>query len=65
MASTPPTKTSTKAQSSESDLSKLKDKLWKGDLLTESQAKALCNKAKEIFSEEPNTLTIQAPITVK
>lgn len=61
MTSTPPTK---KSQSKESDLTKLKDTLWKGDLLTESQAKLLCNKAKEIFSDEPNILTIQAPITV-
>ncbi|KAL4473561.1 hypothetical protein ABPG74_022425 [Tetrahymena malaccensis] len=39
-------------------------KLMKSELLSESQIKFLCLKAREIFEKEPNVKHVQAPVTV-
>ena len=34
------------------------------EYIKESDVKALCTKAKEIFLSEPNVLPLEAPVTV-
>ncbi|CAK55626.1 unnamed protein product (macronuclear) [Paramecium tetraurelia] len=39
-------------------------KLKQGQILTESEIKSLCIKAKEILSDEPNIIQVRAPLTI-
>eukprot|EP00768_Dysnectes_brevis_P000557 gnl/Dysnectes_brevis/1122_a1253_3155.p1 GENE.gnl/Dysnectes_brevis/1122_a1253_3155~~gnl/Dysnectes_brevis/1122_a1253_3155.p1 ORF type:complete len:304 (-),score=67.16 gnl/Dysnectes_brevis/1122_a1253_3155:110-1021(-) len=38
--------------------------LYEGNLISEDQVRDLCTKAKELFLDEPNIVSIHAPITV-
>lgn len=40
------------------------DRLWRCELLSESEVRSLCNLAKEVISKEPNCLRVRAPVKV-
>ena len=40
------------------------DTIMNGNTLTENEVKELCEKAKEILSEESNVAPVKAPVTI-
>ncbi len=40
------------------------EQLSKGDILSEDELQAMCSQVIELFTNEPNTLTLNTPITV-
>lgn len=50
---------------SNSDLDRQIEQLRKCEIITESEVKSLCSKAREILLEESNVQRVDAPVTVK
>jgi len=51
-------------QYSSFDLDRFIEKMMKCQLLSEKEVKLLCEKSKEIFSNEGNIVTVRSPVTV-
>lgn len=41
------------------------EKLWRCELIKESEVKALCSKCREILAEEANVQRVDLPVTVR
>jgi serine/threonine-protein phosphatase 4 catalytic subunit len=50
--------------SSNADLDRQIEQLMKCEYIKESEVKALCDKAKEILSEEANVVKVETPLTI-
>jgi len=50
---------------SQSDLDHQIEQLRRCEIITESEVKALCSKAREILCEESNVQHVDAPVTVR
>jgi serine/threonine-protein phosphatase 4 catalytic subunit len=46
------------------DVDKYIEQLRNCEIIKESEVKALCNKAKEILTDEANVQRVDAPVTV-
>ena len=46
------------------DLDEILERLFRREHLSESTVKMVCEKAKEILSDEPNVKPVRAPVTV-
>lgn len=50
--------------SSNSDLDKQIEQLMKCEYIKESEVKALCDRAKDILSNEANVVKVETPLTI-
>ena len=50
--------------STTNDLDAQIEKLYKGEVLTEGELKSICARAKAIFLEEANVVTVSLPVTL-
>lgn len=49
---------------SRTNVDKCIEKLFKGEILAENEAKEICKQASEIFSKEKNIVEVNTPITI-